>query len=81
MQSIATETPKAQRESHKTFLLDNRDEFHKQLTQAKALVNLMIANDNLDGIPMQTISDLLWNLSDRLEAMENTFTSFQGYLQ
>lgn len=81
MQSIATETQKAQRESHKTFLLDTQDEFHKQLAQAKALVIFMVANDNLDGIPMQTISDLLWNLSDRLEAMENTFTSFQGYLQ
>lgn len=81
MQSIATETPKAQRESHKTFLLDNRDEFHKQLTQAKALVNLMIANDNLDGIPLHTISDLLWNVADRLNALEQTFTTVEGYLQ
>lgn len=81
MQSIATETPKAQRESHKTFLLDNRDEFHKQLTQAKALVNLMIANDNLDGIPPHTISDLLWNVADRLNALEQTFTTVEGYLQ
>ena len=81
MQSIATEQPNRQLENHKTFLLDNRGEFHKQLTQAKALVNFMLANSNLDGIPLQTISDLLWNVSDRLNALEQTFTTVEGYLQ
>ena len=81
MTSITTEPAKQQRENRQTFLLNNRDEFHKQLTQAKALVNFMIANDNLGGIPQHTIADLLWNVADRLEALESTFTSVEGYLQ
>jgi|GEM_PF-5627658 len=86
MQSITPELTQQQRETIKSFtspaMLDRRDEFCRLLTQSKALVNMMTANDNLDGIPAQTVSDLLWLLSDRLDDMQASYDRLTGgYVQ
>lgn len=54
---------------------DSYDDFDRLLTQAKSLVDFMIGNDNMEGYPMEQISNLLWLVSDRLGDMQAKFES------
>lgn len=76
MNSIAIEQDIEQREESAAFAqatadyMDDVDNLDRLMTQSKSLVNFMVANDNMDGLKFQTISDLLWMLGDRLNDIE-----------
>ena len=82
MASITSNPTEQQREKPAFFstpsVLDIQDDFHKMLSQTKALVTFMLCNDNMEGINRETINNLLWLVQDRLDDMEASYNKLTG---